>query len=191
MKTRPRSCSERERSKISWMTCWPGRSAGWALPANTIWTGPLLVPERACASRSASLNSRPARLYVANRRAKPIVRMSGSSAASSGIEDDRRLAVAGELVAEPAAGEDRQLELLALMGLPQLVRRELVEPLPEAAAVAFRVEVVEVGPRPPDERLAHRVPDPARHVDAVRDADDLPRRDSPPGRVRGARHAAG
>ena len=33
------SRDERDCWKISWITRWPGRSAGWALPANTIWTG--------------------------------------------------------------------------------------------------------------------------------------------------------
>ena len=41
------------------------------------------------------------------------------------LERRRRLAVARELAAQPAAGEDRELQLLALVGLPQLVRRDL------------------------------------------------------------------
>ena len=103
-----------------------------------------------------SVNSRPARLYVANRRAKPIVRIAGSSAVLELLEHRRRLAVAGELVAQPAAGEDRELELLALVGLPQLVAGIRVEPLPEAALLGLRVEVVEVGARVALEQLAHR-----------------------------------
>ena len=102
-----------------------------------------------------------------------------------GIQDARRFSVARELVAQPAAGEDRQLELLALVRLPQLTRREVVEPLPELAAFAFCVEVVEIRPQAAGQRLAHRVPDPAGHVDAVRDADDFSRRDAAPGRVGG------
>ena len=73
MKTRPRSLGERERAKMSWMTDWPGRSAGWALPANTIWTGRSVFRTRR-SRRSMSLRIIAARLYVANRRAKPIVR---------------------------------------------------------------------------------------------------------------------
>ena len=53
------------------------------------------------------------------------------------VEHRRRLAVPGELVAEAAPGEDRQLQLLALVRLPQLVGRDLVEALPEAAAAAL------------------------------------------------------
>ena len=41
--------------------------------------------------------------------------------ASSSVSVRRRLTVTAELAAQPPAGEDRELELLALMGLPQLV----------------------------------------------------------------------
>ncbi len=178
MKTRPWSCSERERSKISWMTCCPGRSAGWALPANTTWTG-----------RFSFQSSRCEPVDIAEEQAGPLVGREAAGEADredvrierrlERIEDDRCLAVAGELVPETAPREDRQLELLALVGLPQLVGRQLVQPLPEAAALTLRVEVVEVRPEAAGQRLAHRVADPARHVDAVRDADDLPRRRLP------------
>ena len=85
-----------------------------------------------------SLNSRPARLYVANRRANPIVRMSGSSAVSSSARTAGRLAVAGELVAQPPPGELGELALLAEVGVPQVPRRDPLEALPEAALLGGR-----------------------------------------------------
>ena len=52
---------ERLRLKMSWITRWPGRSAGWALPAKTIWTGRSASHSRR-ASRSSSVKSSAARL---------------------------------------------------------------------------------------------------------------------------------
>ena len=54
----------------------PPSSAGCALPASTTCTGRSLSATSR-ASRSGSEKSRPARLYVAKRRAKPIVSASG------------------------------------------------------------------------------------------------------------------
>ena len=54
------------------MTSLPGASWGWALPATTIWTG-------SASSRSRSEKTSPARLYVAKRRANPIVRRPASA----------------------------------------------------------------------------------------------------------------
>ena len=79
-----------------------------------------------------SVKSMPARLYVANRRAKPIVRTSGSRASLELGQDRGRLAVAGELVAQPAPGEERELPLLADVRLPQLACRDALDALPEA-----------------------------------------------------------
>src|SRR6185436_15837925 len=59
-------------------------------------------------------------------------------------EDRGSLPVAGELIAQAPAGEDRQLALLAGVGLPELFGRDLVEPLPEAPAFTRLVDVVEV-----------------------------------------------
>ena len=80
------------------------------------------------------------------------------------LEDRRRLAVAGELVAQPAPGEDRQLELLALVGAPQLGVGDARHPLPEAAPLGLRVEVVEVGldVAPVERRPSRRRPRSAR-----------------------------
>ena len=58
----------------------PGWSAGWALPANTNCTGRLASSSRR-RSRSGCDSSSVARLYVANRRAKPMVSACGSSSA--------------------------------------------------------------------------------------------------------------
>ena len=52
------------------------RSAGWALPANMIWTGIWGLLSNALIF-SISLKIRLALLYVANRLANPIVRASG------------------------------------------------------------------------------------------------------------------
>ena len=60
------------------MSCLPGSSAGWALPAKMNCTGRSLSLHIA-ASRSRSDMTRSARLYVAKRRPKPIVSTFGSS----------------------------------------------------------------------------------------------------------------
>ena len=89
----------------------------------------------------------------------------------------------------------RELQLLAQVGLPQLVVRDAVDPLPEPADRGLRVEVVEVGVEVPLEQLADRLADPGRRVDAVRDAEDRSRRDpratsrSPSGRGAGSRRS--
>ena len=146
--------------KISWITRWPGRSAGWALPAKTTWTG-RSASHSSRASRSMSLNSSEARLYVANRRAKPIVRIVRVERRLELVEHGRRLAVTGELVAQPPAGEDRQLELLALVGPPQLRVGDARHALPEAAPFGLRIEVVEVRFEVAPVERGHRRADPA------------------------------
>ena len=111
----------RLRPKMSWITPWPGRSAGWALPAKTIWTGRSVVPQQARQplqvgeqQRGALVGREPAReADRQDRRVEDLLEL---------LERRRRLAVAGELAAQPAAGEDRELQLLALVGLPQLAR---------------------------------------------------------------------
>ena len=93
--------------------------------------------------------------------------------------------MAGELVAQPAAGEDRELELLALVRLPQLVGRDLADPVPEAPGRRLVVHRVEVGVGEPLERVADRLAQPGRRVDAVGEPEDLVRADALPGGVRG------
>ena len=60
-------------------------------------------------------------------------------------EDRRRLAVAGELAAQPAPREVGQLALLAQVRLPQLLAGDALDPFPEATLAGARVQVVEVG----------------------------------------------
>ena len=91
--------------------------------------------------------------------------MSGIERRLERVEDRRRLAVARELAAQPAPGEDRELELLALVGLPQILGRDVGELVPERPDLGLLVEVVEVGVELAVERLAHRVAHPRRDVD--------------------------
>ena len=67
----------RLRSKMSWMTRWPGRSAGWALPANTIWTGRSVVPQQPGQA-----------LLVAEQQGRPLV---GREPAREADGQDRRV----------------------------------------------------------------------------------------------------
>ena len=108
------------------MTSLPGASWGCALPATTIWTG-------SASSRSRSEKTSPARLYVAKRRAKPIVRRSGSSAAQTsepllelGVHVPERLGVELEHGVPAAVGgrrlgayADRAQELVELRREPR------------------------------------------------------------------------
>ena len=61
-------------------------------------------------------------------------------------EHGGRLAVPGELAAQPAPGEQRELPLLAEMRVPQVAAGDPLEPFPEPAGLEARVEVVEVRP---------------------------------------------
>jgi hypothetical protein len=65
----------------SWISRLPPSSAGWALPAMTSCTGRSGC-NRIALSRSGSRSMRVRRLYDGTRRAKPIVRTSGSSTLS-------------------------------------------------------------------------------------------------------------
>ena len=58
----------------------------------------------------------------------------GRAPCSTLLERRRRLAVAGELVAQPAAREERQLQLLVQVGLPQLARRGRASGAPRTGA---------------------------------------------------------
>ena len=119
------------------MTRWPGRSAGWALPAKTIWIGRFVVPQHP---------GQP--VDVAEQEAGPLVGREPAGEADGqdvrverGLElgqDRRRLAVAGELAAQPAAREVGELALLAEVRVPQVARRDPLEALPEAAALGAR-----------------------------------------------------
>ena len=114
------------------------------MPAKTTWTGRSLVRQHP---------GQP--LVVAEQQARPLVRREAAREADRqdvGIEralelgqDRRRLAVAGELAAQPAAGEVGELALLAQVGLPQVRVRDPLEALPEPAVLGVGVEVVEVG----------------------------------------------
>ena len=72
----PRNCGMREISIMRLIRPWPAPSAGWALPEKMNCTGNfslLTILSR----RSRSVNRRCARLYVAKRRAKPMMRALG------------------------------------------------------------------------------------------------------------------
>ncbi len=169
---------------MSWMTPWPGPVRRVRLAREDDLHRAFLVPQEA---------REP--VEVGEQQRRPLV---GREPAGEADREDRRvedglellerrgrLAVAGELVAQAAAGEDRELELLALVGLPQLVRRDLGDALPEPPRRGLVVHRLEVGVRVPLEDVAHRLADPGRRVDAVREPEDLVRADALPGRVRG------
>ena len=117
--------------------------------------------------RSRSRSSRVARLYVAKRRAKPMVRASGSSTSSARVDfatGKRRGAEAG-----PAggAGEGHQPLPAALVGAPQLLGGDASPPAVHSSRVGMllaplraQVAVVE---------LVHLVRDPGAEVHAVGD----------------------
>ena len=89
------------------------------------------------------------------------------------LQRSGRFAVAGELVAQPVAGEDHQFELLALVGFPDVHVGDRVGALPEARGAVLGVQVVQLGAQVALEQVAHRLPDPRGDVHAVRDRDDL------------------
>src|SRR5204862_5427451 len=84
------------------------------------------------------------------------------------LEHARCLAVPGELRPQPAAGKQRELELLAHVRLPELVVGDLVEAIPPAAPVVTPVEIVEVRVEITLEQVAKRAAEPSRRVDPVR-----------------------
>ncbi len=59
------------------------------------------------------------------------------------------------------------------MRLPQVHVGDLLRSLPEAIGAVSGVDVVELGPEVALEEVAHRLPDPCRHVDAVGHGQDL------------------
>ena len=168
-------------AKISWMTCWPGRSAGWALPANTTWTG-----------RSSSHSIRASRSMSREQQAGPLVgreppgeadrqdRPGRARASSSrrGRSATRRGGRTG--CAAGRRAKMRELALLALVGLPQVAGRDPLEALPEAARPRSRRRGRR-GRRRGRARAVSRigVADPGRDVDAVGDAQDPVRRRCP------------
>ena len=99
----------------------------------------------------------------------------------------RRLPVPGELAAQPALGEMRELALLAQVRVPQVARRDALDALPEAALLRGRVEVVEVGVEVALEQVRDRGADPGGSVDAVGDAQDPVVHDPGPRPVGGLR----
>ena len=76
-------------------------------------------------------------------------------------------------MAQPVAGEDHQLQLLALMGFPHVHVGDLVRALPEVIRVVSRVDVVQLRAEVALVHVSHRLPDPCRHVDAVGHGEDL------------------
>ena len=98
-------------------------------------------------------------------------------------EDRRRLAVTGELAAQATLQEDRQLALLAEVRFPQLGSGDAPEALPEAVLAGPGVEHVQVRVEMARQELDHRLTDPGRAVDAVRDREDPSVGDGLPGRV--------
>ena len=158
MKTRPRSCSERDRREDLLDDLLAGPVGRVGLAGEDDLDRPLLVPQDPGAAGRGRVNSRPGPLVgreapgEADREDVRIERR------LERVEDRRRLAVAGELVAQPAPGEDRQLQLLALVGLPQLVGRDLGRGAPRTAPTspsASRSSRSASEARA--ERLAHRV----------------------------------
>ena len=73
-----------------------------------------------------------------------MVRMFGSSTSVELGQLAGRLAVARQLVAQAAAGEERQLQLLLQVVLPQLLVGDPSQALPEAALGLLVVDVVQV-----------------------------------------------
>ena len=168
MKTRPRSLGERECWKISWITRWPGRSAGWALPGEDDLDRPVGVPQQP--GEAVHVGEQQPGALVRREPAGEADRQHARVEDGLDLGEDRgRLAVARELAAQPAVDEDRQLPLLTQVGFPQLVARDARESLPEAVLTRPGVETVEVGVEMAGEQLQHGLADPGRAVDAVRD----------------------
>ena len=155
MKTRPRSLGERLRWKISWMTSWPGPVGGVRLAREDDLDRPVGVPQQV---------GEP--IHVAEQQAGPLVGRETSREADRQDarveraldlgEHRRRLAVARELAAQPAPGEDRELALLAEVAVPQLAGRDAAEALPEAVLARTGVEGVEVGVEEARQQLVDR-----------------------------------
>ncbi len=94
----------------------------------------------------------------------------------------RWLAVTGELVEQPAPREVGQLQLLALMGLPQTLVLDALETLPEAVVGQVGVEGVQLHAQSGIE-VADRPAQPAGRMHAVGDAQDGLVDHGRPGRV--------
>ena len=88
-----------------------------------------------------SVKSRPARLYVANRRAKPIVSTSGSSAVVELCEDRRAPRRAARTGCAAGRGRRSRARASGAGGPPTARRRDALEALPEAVLPRARVEV--------------------------------------------------
>ena len=170
---------ERERWKISWMTRCPGRSAGWALPGEDDLDRAVRVPQQP--RQPVDVGEQQTGALVRREPSGEADREDrGSRAVSTSARTDGRLAVARELAAQPAAGEDRELALLAQVGLPQVVAPGCVRAAPRSGPGAARRRARR-GPRRDGGRAApHRRADPCRPVDAVRDAEDRRGRSCPP-----------
>src|SRR5205085_2680921 len=116
----------------------PPSSFGCALPAMSTWIG--RSPPMIRSARSGSRKSRCSRLYVARRRAKPIVRQSGANAfaAASAERAGPRLtrdvavargaAVRGARAAQGGLGDAERLALVVHVRAPEADERPDVGP---------------------------------------------------------------
>ena len=81
----------------------------------------------------------------------------------------------------------RRARFLAQVRVPEILRRDALDALPEPTLAGAGVEVVEVRVEVAGEQVRDRRPDPRRAVDAVGDAEDVLVVDALPRRVRGLR----
>ena len=96
-----------------------------------IWIGRSRIVDHRRQSRSRSVRIRSARLYVANRRAKPMVSMFGIEHVAGGFDRLVALAAAAALPADAAADEGQQQVLQRVVRFPQLARIDVVDLLPD------------------------------------------------------------
>ena len=99
-----------------------------------------------------------------------------------GVQLTRWFAMSGELQAQPAPREQRQLQLLLHVGVPQALVRDPRQPLPEAVPGSLVVDAVEVCAQPVVQR-PDRPAQPRPRVDTVGDAQDGSTDDLLPGVV--------
>ena len=128
-----------------------------------------------------SLNSRPARLYVANRRANPIVRMSGSRAVSSSARTPGASPWRANWLRRRRRANSASSRFWRRWASHRSLAGIALEALPEAALLRARVEVVEVRIELALEQVDDRGPEPGGPVDPVGQALDLVVRDAVPG----------
>ena len=149
------------------MSSLPPLSCGCALPAKTSCTGRSGSPRRRL-TRSRSLKRSAARLYVAKRRAKPMVSACGSSTSSASVDLVLRRAPRRSAVARSHRRASVHEPVPAvLVRLPRARRRGSRRRAPRAPRSSRCL-----GPARPEvarEERAHLVADPGRGVHAVGD----------------------